>query len=61
MAASVSDIIELVWVNITSSTSASHHGPPCHHRPSEDTSATAALKRSSCTRSPVWSLSAPQA
>ncbi|MNT64653.1 hypothetical protein D3C86_1436380 [compost metagenome] len=61
MAASVSDIIELVCVNITSSTSASHQAPPCHHRPKELASATAALKRSSFTRWPVWSLSAPQA
>jgi len=57
----VSDIIELVWVNITSSTSASHHAPPCHQRPKELASATAALKRSSFTRCPVWSLSAPHA
>jgi hypothetical protein len=61
MAASVSDIIELVWVNISSSTSPTHHGPPGHHRPSEHSSATSADSRSSRTRSPVWSDSAPQA
>jgi hypothetical protein len=61
MAASVSDIIELVCVNITSNTRASHQAPPFHHSPSDETSATAALKRSSFTRSPVWSLSAPHA
>jgi hypothetical protein len=61
MAASVRDIMELVWVNRTSSTSPVHHGPPANHKPAAATSATAALKRSRRTRSPVWSDTAPQA
>ena len=39
----VSDIIELVCVKRTSSTRPIHQAPPANHRPSEETSATAAL------------------
>jgi hypothetical protein len=42
MAASLIGIIELVWVNITSSTAPSHSGLSSNHSPSETSSAVLA-------------------
>ena len=42
MAASLIGIIELVWVNITSSTTPSHSGLSSNHRPTETSSAAVA-------------------
>ena len=61
MAASAMGIIALVWVNMTKSTTPSHSGDIGSHNRVEASSATVALQRSSRTRSPVWSLSQPQA
>ena len=61
MAASVSDIIELVLVKSSNKTAAVHQGPPFHHRPQDASNASPAPSRSSRTRSPVRSLSAPHA
>ena len=61
MAASLMGIMELVWVNISNSTTANQARPPCQPNPSEHSKATPALQRNSLTRSPVWSLSQPQA
>ena len=57
----MSDIIELVWLKSSSSTAAIHHALPSIQSPPEASSAMAALRRSSRTRSPVWSDSAPHA
>jgi len=53
-------IMALVWMNISSKTTAIHTTPPCTNKPAEQSNAAPAQKRSNFTRSPVWSLSQPQ-
>jgi transposase InsO family protein len=61
MAASLMGIMALVCKNMRNSTLAIHQKPPLTHSPHETISAMVAPRRSSLTRSPVWSLKVPQA
>jgi len=60
MAASLIGIMALVWVNMTSNTTPSHKGESVSHNRQAEASATAAPRRISRTRSPLWSLIQPQ-
>ena len=59
MAASLIGIMALVWVNISSNTTANHQGDGLNNKPMEHNKAMPAHHRKSGTRSPLRSLSHP--